>query len=44
MNKLLLIALAGAALLGATLFLINHKKTEAVNDVPITEEVIAKWK
>lgn len=43
MNKILLIALAGTILLGATVFLVHHKKTSAVS-VPITDDVIAAWK
>lgn len=42
MNKLILLALAGTVLLGATLLLVNHKRVS--DDVPITEEVILKWK
>ncbi|KAL4508147.1 hypothetical protein ABPG72_021520 [Tetrahymena utriculariae] len=42
MNKLILLALAGTVLLGATLLLVNHKRVS--NDVPITEEVIKQWK
>lgn len=44
MNKVLLLTLAGTILLGATVFLVAHKKISATNDVPITEEVIAQWK
>lgn len=41
MNKILLIALAGTILLGATAFLVSHKKTQSVQ---ITDEVITAWK